>query len=236
MAQEAEHTATERLVFFSDAVLAIALTLLAIELPLPQGASNRDMLISAGSSRAEYVAFLVSFLVIAGHWRSHHRLFYFVDHTSPRLISLNLSWLLMVVVVTPFTTRLLINDGDTNLVRFATYAAVQAVQSALFIAMVAVIRRDGLLREAGQVGELRMPVWRGAVLGFAFAVSIPAYLLIGNAAFGVWVLLPVLASVVRRILNQVGHRDHVDDAAPAQPFPDDPDDEREVDQESASRS
>ncbi|VVJ23864.1 protein of uncharacterised function DUF1211 [Amycolatopsis camponoti] len=75
---EARGIAAERLTFFSDAVVAIAITLLALELPLPEGATNAELLRSLGHHQSEYVSFLISFIVIAVHWRAHHRLFPFV--------------------------------------------------------------------------------------------------------------------------------------------------------------
>ena len=53
----ARAVAAERLTFFSDAVIAIAITLLALELPVPSGETNHDLLHSVGELRAEYIAF-----------------------------------------------------------------------------------------------------------------------------------------------------------------------------------
>jgi hypothetical protein len=62
-------------VFFSDAVVAIAITLLAIELPVPEGDSTASLLDSLGANSIAYLTFLISFLVIGAHWRSHHQVF-----------------------------------------------------------------------------------------------------------------------------------------------------------------
>jgi Endosomal/lysosomal potassium channel TMEM175 len=78
--REMEFAAAERLMFFSDAVIAIALTLLALDLPVPGGIENATVSIPAMVNDArqhldDYLAFLISFLVIAAHWRLHHRVF-----------------------------------------------------------------------------------------------------------------------------------------------------------------
>src|SRR5262245_9934465 len=107
---EVELISSERLVVFSDAVIAIALTLLALELPLPSGASNHDLLASAVNENLDaYLAFLISFVVIAVNWRGHHWVFRYVNSTQP-ILGLNLLWLFFIVV-TPFATRLLTPDG-----------------------------------------------------------------------------------------------------------------------------
>jgi Endosomal/lysosomal potassium channel TMEM175 len=69
--REMEFAAVERLIFFTDAVVAIALTLLALELPIPGGTQNVDsisipeMLRDARQHIDDYIAFLISFVVIA---------------------------------------------------------------------------------------------------------------------------------------------------------------------------
>jgi uncharacterized membrane protein len=71
---ETDRAAADRLAFFSDAVVAIAITVLALGLPIPTGATNAELLQSAGQHIDDYIAFAVSFVVISAHWRGHHRL------------------------------------------------------------------------------------------------------------------------------------------------------------------
>jgi uncharacterized membrane protein len=106
---ETEERSVERLVLFSDAVVAIAITLLALDLPVPDAHSGEAFAASVADSGPEYVSFLVSFVVIGRHWLNHHTLFRDVARVDARVIVLNLTWLLMVVI-TPFMTRLLAED------------------------------------------------------------------------------------------------------------------------------
>jgi Endosomal/lysosomal potassium channel TMEM175 len=69
---EAESRATDRLTLFSDAVVAIAITLLAIELPVPEGGTVPVFWESVRHDGSHYAAFLISFFVIAAAWRDHH--------------------------------------------------------------------------------------------------------------------------------------------------------------------
>lgn len=199
-----ERASTERLVFFSDAVLAIALTLLAIELPLPAQGTNAEMLHAAGEAWPEYLAFLISFAVIGAHWRLHHQVFRDVHRASPTLIRLNQNWLL-VAVVTPFLTRLL-SEGNINAVRFLPYALAQTVQFALLAAMIAVIRRGKLTGDPARADELAPVSSRALVFSATFAASVPVFLLAGRAGFVVWAVVPVAARALRVLRARRRHR------------------------------
>ena len=66
---EAESRAADRLNLFSDAVVAIAITLLAIELPLPEGSTVHLFWASVRHEAGHYAAFLISFFAIAAAWK-----------------------------------------------------------------------------------------------------------------------------------------------------------------------
>ncbi|GAB3883066.1 hypothetical protein GCM10029964_041790 [Kibdelosporangium lantanae] len=70
--------------FFSDAVIAIAMTLLALDLPLPEGETDEDLWGSfVNLLPRQYLTFVLSFLVVAMFWRSHHRFFQHVTGLAP---------------------------------------------------------------------------------------------------------------------------------------------------------
>ena len=97
----------ERLTFFSDAVFAIAMTLLVIEVRLPHlsrfsdGALGQALL----DIYPNFVGFVVSFLVIGRFWVGHHRVMGMLAATSNRLVWTNL-FLLMAVAFMPFPTAI----------------------------------------------------------------------------------------------------------------------------------
>jgi uncharacterized membrane protein len=113
-----KHTHEERLKFqldrialFSDAVFAIAITLLVIEIKVPiipydAGKFNENLSHALAHMFPEFIGFLISFIVIGQTWKSHHTMFGFVTDYDRRLLSLN-TWLLFTVVCMPFTTGLM---------------------------------------------------------------------------------------------------------------------------------
>lgn len=89
---EVETSAAERVIFFSDAVVAIAITLLALALPLPastpslhitHATTNGQLLQALRGDWRDYLAFLVSFLVIGNYWAGHRRIFRYVNRLTP---------------------------------------------------------------------------------------------------------------------------------------------------------
>jgi uncharacterized membrane protein len=98
--------ALERLIFFSDAVFAIAITLLVIDLhvpDLPRTNSDLTYLIALANMGAHFAGFFISFFVIGAFWAAHHRGFDCARHWSPNLIMPNLM-LLCTIAAMPFFT------------------------------------------------------------------------------------------------------------------------------------
>ncbi len=98
--------ALERLIFFSDAVFAIAITLLVIEIHVPEfhhPTSDRDFLVAMAQLLPNFIGFFVSFFVVGAFWAGHHRAFDCARRWSPRLVVPNLM-LLSAVAAMPFFT------------------------------------------------------------------------------------------------------------------------------------
>ncbi|HEX2326797.1 MAG TPA: TMEM175 family protein [Chloroflexota bacterium] len=88
-----------RLVSLSDGVFAIALTLLAIDVRLPELAPEQ---VDAGLPAAvlgltpQFLVYALSFLIIAGFWMEHHRMFHHIERYDYQLIWTNFGLLLSV--------------------------------------------------------------------------------------------------------------------------------------------
>src|ERR1700712_2349281 len=103
----------DRLVNFSDATVAIAITLLI--LPLVDEASQIGRLSFQEffeKNSWEMLAFLISFAVIARFWVVHHRIFESVRDYNAWIVWFNFLWLLAIVVI-PFTANILaVGEGQ----------------------------------------------------------------------------------------------------------------------------
>jgi uncharacterized membrane protein len=198
---EPKAIAAERLIFFADAVVAIAITLLALDLRLPDKPTktNADVLDQLWDTRETYIAFLISFYVIAVYWSNHHKLFRYVTRLGGRLVLFSMGWLLMLVM-TPFATRVLAGDGGFQ-VRFGLYAGVQGLALIFYVLMVVEIQRNKLYRPDMPREIFGNAYFGSGAMAVAFLASIPVALYT-NYAYDVWIAVPVLTGVVRRLFQR----------------------------------
>jgi uncharacterized membrane protein len=106
MAQEEKNLELERLIFFSDAVVAIAITLLALDLKIEIPKNTRLAFADIGNSWGKFFGFFLSFLLIATFWKVHHQFFFYIKKVDHWLLVFNLAWLLFIVTL-PFATALI---------------------------------------------------------------------------------------------------------------------------------
>ena len=97
--------AFERVIFFSDAIVAIAITLLALNLKLEIPPDHRVNFSDLLLPWRNYLAFILSFINIAGFWRTHHNAFVYIYKMDDRMMFLNICWLFLIVTL-PFATTL----------------------------------------------------------------------------------------------------------------------------------
>jgi hypothetical protein len=115
----------DRFAFFSDAVYAIALTLLVVGIAVPtveNTHSSREMWDLLVDLRAEFVSFFVGFAVIGRYWLAHHRFVAVLAAVDTRLMALNLVYLAFIAFL-PFPTAL-VGRYEQNAVAFAFFAGI----------------------------------------------------------------------------------------------------------------
>ncbi|WP_158726410.1 TMEM175 family protein [Tomitella fengzijianii] len=166
---------TGRLEAFSDGVIAVAITLLVLDLRVPGADGARSLAHALGALWPNYLAYVISFLAIGIIWINHHTLMRRLAGADRSVLALNLV-LLMCIAVLPFTTSLMATYLDVPGGRLAAvvYAAAFLVTSAVFLALEAHVlrRRPHLLRAPLPAGERRAVLRRGAL-------APPAYLIAG---------------------------------------------------------
>lgn len=192
---------TGRIEAFSDGVFAIAMTLLVLELKVPQldeAANGIELWVALLSHWPSYLAYLVSFIFILIVWVNHHRLFALISRSDSRLLFLN-GLILLVVTTIPFPTALLAEylDRPAAWVACAIYTATFVFLSFSFNALWNYISQNNrlLIRSlspdqiAGIVHNRRFGPLSYAI---AFALSfVNVY-----ASFGLCMLLAIYWAVI----------------------------------------
>jgi uncharacterized membrane protein len=197
---EYESRSVDRLTFFSDAVVAIAITLLAIDLPVPEGDTVSQFWFSVRHNDGHYAAFLISFAAIAVARSNHHDLFQYAKRIDSRVRTFNTSWLLMIVLI-PFAARLLTTRGqqtlDVHALRFGFYALLQVLAS---LALFAMLRHMISSREVPDAPPLALDyvTWASYGVMLGFGLSIPV-LFATTYGWVLWLVIPLLMTWLRRL-------------------------------------
>ena len=196
-APEVGAAALDRLVFFSDAVFAIAMTLLVLAIPRPPDTSV-TVALDLLQKDHKFEAYVISFWVIALYWLAHHRLFRIVTRYDYGVLLLNLV-LLFCIAFLPYPSAVLGDHGDTvaGTVFYAACVAVTGAASTLLGWYVVMYRKFTV-----PITPLlaRYHVFRGLVVPAVFLLSIPVVLLTQTPAIAdaMWLSIFVLQAIGRR--------------------------------------
>lgn len=168
---EFDRFAMERVVLFSDAVYAIIITLLALDVRLPEHVTSADLGARLVETLPKLGAYVLSFLVVATLWQVHLRRFRFLAGLDSRLISGNMLQL-MVTGLLPFSTSVL--NAHLGFLAVALYAAnIVAISMIAWLSWWHARRQPGLVRPELTIQAQREDDRRTAVTVVVFLVSIP---------------------------------------------------------------
>lgn len=199
-----------RTVAFSDGVFGIAITLLVLDVRVPDATPN-----GLGPALLEllpnYFTFVLSFVVIGQVWLSHHRKFDLIVAHTPLLLRLNLLMLLFVVTL-PFPTALLGRYGDQPLAAIVYALCLACVGLSLGL-LWAYAWRKGLVSAEVTPTIARFMLVQTLVFPAVFLLSVPVALVWGATAAELsWIAVLPIARIVTAVL---GRR-----AADSEPVPD----------------
>jgi uncharacterized membrane protein len=193
----------ERLLTLSDGVVAIAITLLVLQLnvpPPPQLAAQADsasvLATQLGKDADQLISYVISFYVIAQFWLVHHRVFRRIAGQREGLAWWNFAFLFTITVM-PFTSDLLgkysANPLAIDIFAFNLLAATLATHLTLVFG-----RRNNLLIAATDAHEAQAARLRAAASVFVIVLSIGIAWVNTGAAKYCWLLLAVAPPVADR--------------------------------------
>jgi uncharacterized membrane protein len=185
---------TSRLEAFSDGVLAIIITIMVLELRVPEGAELADL---AGSVTG-FLTYLLSFVYIGIYWNNHHHMFQLVQRINGTVLWANLH-LLFWLSLYPFTTAWM---DETELAKAPLVVyGVNLLGAALayYVLQLAIYRAEG---PGGRLREATGRDLKGKLSPLVYVTGIVAAVLVGWPALVFYTAVAVIWLVPDRRMEQ----------------------------------
>ena len=192
----------DRLEGFSDAVFAIAITLLVIEVQVPDVDANRSLAGALADQWPAYAAYAISFAVIGIIWINHHHVFDEVATVTRELALMNLL-VLSAIAFLPFPTALFaeyaLAGGERAHTAAAVYSGTLLLMSLAWMLLWRFIARRGLHHPDIDTAGIARRTRRAAVAPVAYASAVAVSFisapltLVAHAALGVYYALDVMS-------------------------------------------
>ena len=166
MSQPAEIMKPDRLSAFTDGVIAIIITIMVLELPVPEG----DRWESLRGSLPLFGAYALSFANVGIFWVNHHHMFHLAKRVDGRVLLANL-FLLFWLSLVPFVIRW-IDEADISAMPVAAYGAILAMASLAYLLIErTIIAAEGEVSALDEaLGSKKKEIW--STLLYAAAVPI----------------------------------------------------------------
>jgi uncharacterized membrane protein len=188
----------DRIVNLSDGIFAIAITLLVLDIrvpDIPEGMVASELPTALLSLWPKYLSYFLSFVAIAVFWSVHHSIFRPIRSYDRVLLYLNFLFLMLVAFL-PFPTSLLGEYGDHQL-PVAIYAATLAVGRLLLTAIYWYsTRNDRSLDEPQDPATVRFFLIRGLTIPAIFLLSIVVSFFSVSAAIWTWFIMVAVDAIV----------------------------------------
>ena len=192
---------TNRLEAFSDGVLAIIITIMVLELNVPEGDALHDLWESTGLGLLTY---LLSFVYVGIYWNNHHHLFSVVDRVDGAVLWANLHLLLWLSLL-PFATGWM---GENHFA--ATPSAVYGV--VLLTAAIAYwVLQQQIIAAEGPDSLLKRAIgsdWKGKLSPLLYVLAIVASFWLQWIAQGIYVVAALIWLIPDRRIERVLMREH----------------------------
>jgi len=187
-----------RLEAFSDGVLAIIITIMVLELKVPDGASLDALLPIC----PKFFAYAVSFVYVGIYWNNHHHLLHTVQKVDGWIMWANMHLLFWLSLV-PITTGWI---GETRAAQWPTVA----YGLILFMAGIAwLLLQRAIVHSDGGESQLRRAIgedWKGKLSGVSYAAAVGLAFVDPRIAIGIYVAIAIVWLVPdRRITRALEH-------------------------------
>jgi uncharacterized membrane protein len=179
-----------RIEAFSDGVIAIIVTIMVLELHIPETALEGDVWTQLVLPLApKLIGYALSFLVVAIMWVNHHALMDTVRRVDSAVVWLNLNllfWMSLIPLVTGFW-----GDHPLDAPAVSAYGFVLFTSAAAFT----LFRRHLMVREreSAELAALHLRIWRKSLLGMGlYGATVPLAWVSPWVSIAIFVLVPAM--------------------------------------------
>jgi uncharacterized membrane protein len=185
----------DRLAALTDGVIAIVITLLVLDVAVPQvpDAGLGDALVDL---RPQVYGFVLSFAVVGYYWLSHRLVFSHLRTIDGTLTGINLVFLLVIAFI-PFAAGLLAEYIPDSL-SVAVYAGVMTLAGLSLLAMITYPGTHGHFHPDVDLRHAAATTRRMTIAPIVFLLSVPVAFISGWLAMGLWLLIPLARYAVER--------------------------------------
>jgi uncharacterized membrane protein len=175
-----------RFEFFSDGVMAIIMTIMVLEIPVPKPFSLEGF----GDLLKSILIFFVSFFIVGGFLYKHHHLIDSVEKITPKMIWRNFVFLFLVALLPVFTKLILENDG--NNMAIISYDAIFLLANISFIILAHEARKQIAPDELEKMKAARGTTAVGKLALVRFVISCALFL----GMIVISILIPVFSIIM----------------------------------------
>jgi uncharacterized membrane protein len=188
-----------RVVAFSDGVIAVAITLLVLNLDVPD-VEGEDLGDALGDVVPSVLSYLLAFALIGRFWVIHHNLFERLRGFDGQVMSMNLIFLALIALL-PFSTDLYDKYTDEG-VAAAVLGATLGLAALTNWAMTAYAVRHGFVHERHRAATQSFARPVGLLLSATFVLSVPAAFVNVHFAEALWISTIVVRYPLRRMAGR----------------------------------
>jgi len=188
-----------RLEAFSDGVLAIIITIMVLEIKVPEGHEFKDLLVQW----PKFFSYLLSFLYIGIYWGNHHHLLHTATKVTSSVMLTNLNLLFWLSLV-PFNTAWI---GESH---FASQPVALYSANLLLAGMAYFFLQQSIIKTAapqdGLSKALHHLTWKGIISQVAYAICIPLAFFVPLASLAITFIFAIVWLVPDRGIEKAHHQ------------------------------
>jgi uncharacterized membrane protein len=203
-----EERGLDRIISISDAVFAFSLTLLTVDLVVPDLQTGQTSLLiqDLTGEYSRFLYFLLTFFITASYWTAHHRIFRFIKRYDNILMRANLFFLLLITLM-PFITKLISEYGHVQ-----TIVIVAAISYALPGFLLSIMwhyasKDHYLISEKIPPDFARLTRIKNYIKPSVFIFSIPVSFISPSYALYTWLLLLPVGIISNYVFPDIDEED-----------------------------